>query len=161
MDFVIIAILGIATIRGLFRGMVREAVSVGALVGACFAVVYLSDRASEWVYYLTDGEVGSSIAPWVGGIAIVILTFLVATLLARMLRGGARAVGLGWVDHAGGAVLGVAEGVLVSAILVQVATSTLGPHHPFLSESMTIAAFEEIERVALTEDLLDVAAPPR
>jgi membrane protein required for colicin V production len=159
-DFVVIAILGIAALRGLFRGMVREALSVGALVGACFAVVYLSDPAARWVGFLTDGEIGPSIAPWLGGITVAVATLFGAALLARMLRGGARAVGLGWVDHAGGAVLGVAEGVLVSAVLVQVASSTLGPYHPFLSGSKTMAALEEIERVALDDDLLDVAAPP-
>jgi membrane protein required for colicin V production len=159
-DFVVIAILGIATVRGLFRGLVREALSVGALVGACFAVVYLSDRASEWIHHLTDGEIGPSIAPWVAGIAVAVGTLFAAALLARMVRGGARAAGLGWVDHAGGAALGVAEGVLLSAILVQVASSSLGPYHPFLSGSKTLAAFEEIERVAARDDLLDVAAPP-
>ena len=35
-----------------------------------------------------------------------------------------------------------------------------GPFHPFLSESRTLAALQEIERVALDESLLDVAAPP-
>jgi membrane protein required for colicin V production len=159
-DFVVIAILGIAALRGLFRGMVREALSVGALVGACFAVIHLSDPAAQWLHYWSDGEVGPSIAPWVAGVGVAVATLFVAALLGRMLRGGAKAVGLGWVDHAGGAVLGVAEGVLVSAILVQVAASTLGPYHPFLSDSKTLAAMQEIERVALDEDLLDVAAPP-
>ena len=38
MDFVVIAILGVAALRGLFRGLVREAVSIGALAAACVAV---------------------------------------------------------------------------------------------------------------------------
>lgn len=160
MDFVVIAILGIAMVRGLFRGMVREALSVGALVGACFAVVHLSEPAAAWIVHLTDGEIGPSIAPWVAGIAVVIATLFGAALVARMARGGARAVGLGWVDHAGGAVLGLAEGVLVSAILVQVASSSLGPSHPFLEDSLTVTAMQQIERVAEDEHLLDVAAPP-
>ncbi len=161
MDFVVIAILGVAVLRGLFRGLVREAVSIGALAAACVAVRFLADPAAEWLLHFSDGEVGPGGAPWLAGIGLALVTLFAAALLARLLRGGAKAAGLGWVDHAGGAALGAAEGVLVSAVLVLVASSFLGRQHPFLDGSRSVAALEQIERAADDDDLLrNVAAPP-
>ena len=72
-------------------------------------------------------------------------------------------MGLGWADHAGGAVLGAAEGVLLAAVLLLIAVNVLGPDHGFVSGSRSLEALNELERVALAGDIsaLDVASPPR
>ena len=78
-----------------------------------------------------------------------------------MLRRGARAVGLGLVDRAGGALLGAAEGSLVIAVLLVLATTVLGRDHPAFQDTRTLAAFERVEAVATGVRDTDVAAPPR
>jgi membrane protein required for colicin V production len=161
-DLVILAIVGIAVLRGLFRGLVREALSIGSLAAACIAVRLLTAPASARLVALSEGEIGPATAPWIAGTLIALATFLLGALAARVLRGGARAVGLGWADHAGGALLGAAEGLLVAIVLLLVVSSLLGPAHPFLEGSRSQAALAEIERTAAESDgTRDVAAPPR
>jgi membrane protein required for colicin V production len=163
LDFVIGAVLGIAALRGLFRGLTREVISLASLAAACVAVRLFATPLAAWLVEASDGGIGELPAPWIAGIALAVATLAAGAVLARVVRGSARAVGLGWADHAGGAVLGVAEGALVSAILLLVLTSVLGRDHTFVAGSRSLAALEELERVADAGDArgLDVAAPPR
>lgn len=161
-DFVVGAILGVAALRGLFRGLTREAVSIASLAAACVVVRLFAAPTAAWLVEVTEGGVGPFAAPWITGILLAVGTLAAGAVVARVLRGGARAVGLGWADHAGGAVLGAAEGVLLSVVLLLVALSVLGPEHGFLSGSRSLAALQEIERAAQAgETTPDVAAPPR
>lgn len=161
-DLVVGAILGVAALRGLFRGLTREAVSIASLAAACVVVRLFAAPTATWLVAFTDGGVGPLVAPWITGIALAVAALFVGALIARVLRGGARAVGLGWADHAGGALLGAAEGVLVSVVLLLVALSVLGPEHGFLSGSRSLAALQEIEHAAEAGRAgTDVAAPPR
>lgn len=162
-DFVVGAILGVAALRGLFRGLTREALSIASLAAACVAVRLFTGPGAAWLVETSGGQVGPLAAPWLAGILLAIATLAVGAMLARVLRGGARAVGLGWADHAGGAVLGAAEGVLVSVVLLLVTTAVLGRGHAFVSGSRSLAALQELERVALAGEARrpDVAAPPR
>jgi len=162
-DFVVGAILGVAALRGLFRGLTREAISIASLAAACVVVRLFAGPGAAWLVEMTNGQVGPLAAPWVTGILLAVATLGAGAVLAKLVRGGARAVGLGWADHAGGAVLGAAEGVLVSAVLLLLVTSALGREHAFVSGSRSLFALEELERVARAGDVpgLDVAAPPR
>lgn len=161
-DFVVGAILGVAALRGLFRGLTREAISIASLAAACVMVRLFAAPGAAWLVAASDGGVGPIAAPWIVGILLAIATLFAGALLARVLRGGARAVGLGWADHAGGAVLGAAEGVLLSAVLLLIAVNVLGRDHAFVSGSQSLAALIELERVAEAgRSDVDVAAPPR
>ena len=162
MDLVVVAILGIAMLRGLFRGLVREALSIGALAAACVVVRLFAAPAADWLVETSAGQLGTATAPWIAGGVLAIATIVAGAVLARVVRGSARAVGLGWADHAGGAVIGVAEGALLSVVLLLVITRVLGPEHPFLEGSRSVEALREMERVAAAGEMdrLDVAAPP-
>lgn len=162
-DFVVGAILGVAALRGLFRGLTREAVSIASLAAACVVVRLFVAPGAAWLVEVTGGQVGPFTAPWLVGIALAAATLFSGAALARVLRGGARAVGLGWADHVGGAVLGAAEGVLLSVVLLLLAVGVLGRDHAFVSGSRSFAALVELERVAAAGSAsgVDVAAPPR
>jgi membrane protein required for colicin V production len=162
-DFVIGAVLGIAALRGLFRGLTREVISLASLAAACVVVRLFAAPLATWLVEVSGGEIGEVAAPWIAGVLLAVATLAAGAVIARVVRGGARAVGLGWADHAGGAVLGAAEGALVSAILLLVLTAVLGRDHAFVAGSRSLAALEEVERVAEAGDVRaqDVAAPPR
>lgn len=162
-DFVVGAILGIAALRGLFRGLTREAVSLASLAAACVVVRLFAGPSAERLVEWSNGQVGPLAAPWITGILLAIATLMAGAVLSRVLRGSARAVGLGWADHAGGAVLGAAEGVVVSVVLLLVTVSVLGSDHGFVSGSRSLAALQELERVAANGEHgpPDVAAGPR
>jgi membrane protein required for colicin V production len=161
-DVVIAAILGIALLRGVFLGLIREAFSIGALGGACVVVRLFTAPAADRLVEISRGEVPESLAPWIAGALLAIGTVAVVAIVGRLLQRGARAAGLGWADRAGGAALGSAEGILIAGLMLVVLIAVIGRDHPFVADSHSIAAFETLERYAAESDLrpIDVAAPP-
>ena len=148
-------------LRGFFLGLIREAFSLAAIGAACVAVRWFAGPAAAELQAATDGRVGDLAAPWIAGAGVAIAAAVAVAITGRILRRGARAVGLGLVDRAGGALLGAAEGSLVIAVLLVLATTVLGRDHPVFQDTRTLAAFERAEAVATGARDIDVAAPPR
>jgi len=161
-DAAILTILLIGMVRGIFIGMIRELFSVAALGGACIAVRFGVDPTSTWLMNAFEGQIGPTAATWASGATIAIAAVTVVVIAGRILQRGARIAGLGWLDRAGGAVLGTAEGALVVSILLLAATWTVGRNHPALADSQGVHAFTEFQSYVMerSEALPDVAAPP-
>ena len=160
-DIFVMAILGIAVLRGVFRGLIREAFSIGALAGACLIVKLFAHPLAARLETATGGEITGWAAPWLAGAILSVGTIAAIAIVGRFVRRGSRWAGLGWADRAGGAVLGAAEGGLVVTILLVLATVLLGREHPTLAESRSFAALERIEQISQAPAPPDVAAPPR
>jgi len=161
-DVVIAGILGIALLRGVFLGLIREAFSIGALGGACVMVRLFTAPTAERLVEFAGGDIPAALAPWIAGALLALATVAVVAIVGRLLQRGARAAGLGWADRAGGAALGGAEGILVAGLILMVLTTVIGRDHPFVANSRSIAAFETLERFAAEREArpIDVAAPP-
>ena len=149
-DVAALAVLGIAAFRGLALGLVRESFSVGSIGIAYMAVLLYSDRLAHWIERETHGEVGALVAPWVAGAAIVVAGIAVAVIAGRLAKRGARLAGLGWIDRAGGVLLGSAEGLLVIGILLSIAAALLGREHPVFASSRSLVAFERFQHLTET-----------
>ncbi len=159
-DLVMGAILGVAMLRGVWLGLIREAFSIGALGGAVIAVRLGNPALAAVLTQHTDLD--ALIAPYVSGALIAIATVWVVAMSGRVLRRGAQVAGLGWADRLGGAALGVAEGAVVAGVLLVIATAALGRSHPMIRDTRSLAALTELERMAGDDAaLIDVAAPPR
>jgi membrane protein required for colicin V production len=159
-DLVVGTILGVAMLRGVWLGLIREAFSIAALGGAVIAVRLGGPPLSGLLSERTDLD--SLLAPYVAGALIAIATVAVVALSGRALRRGAQAAGLGWADRLGGAALGIAEGAVVAGILLAIATAMLGRTHPMIRDTQSLAALVELERLAGDDaPRIDVAAPPR
>lgn len=160
-DLIVAVILGLATLRGFFLGLSREASSIASLVAACLAVRFGSAPLGVWLEQQAEGSLTPVLAQVAAGALLAICVLIAGTLIGRVLRTGARAVGLAWLDRASGGVLGAAEGALVVAVLLAVVAAVAGRTHPFLAESRTFAVLEEVEAVALgVPEPPSVAAPP-
>jgi membrane protein required for colicin V production len=158
-DIVVGVILGIAMLRGLFLGLVREAFSLASLGAACITVRLFHADVGSWLGDLSDGRIGPAVGPWLGGALVAVFTIALVVFAGRLLRRGVRWAGLGWADRAGGALLGAAEGALVVGVLLVLAGSLLGRSHPVLQTSRSFAALEQLESLA-QQPPADVAAPP-
>ncbi|MBW2576810.1 MAG: CvpA family protein [Deltaproteobacteria bacterium] len=138
-DIVVGAIIGIACLRGFFLGLIREAFSLASLAAAYIAVKAFVGPVSEWVGDISGGRINEALEPWVAGALLVLVTIGAVTTVGRIIRRGARAVGLGFVDRVGGGLL------------------------PAIANTRTLAALEEMELLASeappTE--IDVASPPK
>ncbi len=161
-DAAALAIVAIAAFRGLGLGLVREVFSLGSIGIAYAAVVLYAGRVAQWIERESGGEVGALVAPWLAGAAIVVAGIAGTVLVGRLGKRGARLAGLGWIDRAGGVVLGSAEGLLVVGILLQLAATVLGREHPVIASSRSLGVYERFQQVATEREwsLPDVAARP-
>ena len=159
-DLVAAAILGIAGLRGLFLGLIREAFSIGALAAAVVAVRVFREPMGDWLVATSGGGISEGVAPWAASGALAVGAIAAVTVAGRVMRVGARVAGLRWADRAGGAALGLAEGAIAAGALVLVAGALLGRSHPVLADSRSVAALEQLERAAQQAPRGDVAAPP-
>jgi membrane protein required for colicin V production len=159
-DYVMLAILGLALLRGLVRGLLRESFSIASLGTAVVGVRLWCDPVAAWLTHVSKGGVGELAAPWLAGALIAVVAIGVTTLAGRLVRRGAKAAGLGWADRAGGAVLGTAEGLLIAGCLIGLIGHVGGRDNSVLAGSRSLEAFQQLERIAQTRDLPlpDVAA---
>jgi uncharacterized membrane protein required for colicin V production len=159
-DWVCLGVLSLATLRGLLIGAIREAFSLASLGAAVLAVRLWLGPAADWVLWQVP-ELGSWGSRLVAGGALATITLLVVAGIGRVLRRGMRALGLGMADRLAGGVLGVGEGALVASLLLVGLLTFLGPQHPLVAGSRSLAFFEGMERLASDAPTSgDVAAAP-
>lgn len=163
-DVAVISILALASARGLWLGLVREAFSLAGLAAASFATWRFGDAAASALAL----HIGDALPPAaVHALAVVGLglgTLLAVTLAGRVVRRSVRFAGLGLVDRVAGGCLGALEGALVVALLLSGAILLLDRSHPWLAQSEAVALFERVrERTTAPAPpataARDVAAP--
>ena len=132
-DFVVIGIIGLSTVFAFARGFVRVVVSLLAWVVALVAAFQYADVLAAWMPALGNAPRARYIVAFVLLVAIVVL---IGALLGWLLSRLVRAVGLGFVDRALGAVLGVARGLLIVVIGVLIAGLTTLPQQDWWRGAM-------------------------
>ena len=162
-DIIVGTLIGITCLRGFLLGLIREAFSLASLGAAYLAVRAFVSPVAEWVGEISDGRVSEALAPWLAGALLVLVTIGMVTSLGRIVRRGARAVGLGFVDRMGGGLLGATEGVLVVAVLIMLVGNRIGRDHPAIADTRTLAVLEHMESLAREAPPadVDVASPPK
>jgi len=162
-DIVVGTIIAIACLRGFFLGLIREAFSLASLAAAYMAVRAFVGPVTGWVGEISGGRINAALEPWVAGALLVLVTIGAVTTVGRIVRRGARAVGLGFVDRVGGGLLGATEGVLVVVVLIMLVGDRIGRDHPAIANTRTLAALEQMELLASEAPPaeIDVASPPK
>lgn len=153
LDGVVLAILVVMMVRGIFIGLIREAFSVAALAAACIAVSYARTPLATALGSITNQGIPPSIAPWIAGGLLVVLSIAVVGILGRGLRRGAHAVGLGWADRIAGGALGTAEGALLAGLVIIGAVWLLGTEAPMVANSYSLRAYEKIQETVARKDI--------
>ncbi|MBW2232856.1 MAG: CvpA family protein [Deltaproteobacteria bacterium] len=158
LDGAVLVVLVIAMLRGLFIGLIREGFSIASVAAGVLAARIFTAPAAELLVELSEGEISAGVAPWIMGTVLAITTIAVVALTGRVLRRGARLVGLSWADRIGGAALGTVE---IAMVVVLGASWIVGRAHPQIAASRSLEAYD-IVRTFVDENrgtLPDVAAP--
>ena len=164
-DVVALVELGLAVLRGLWIGVVREAFSLAALAAAIFAFRALRAPVADEIAMRTHWD--PLIAAAAAGGAVVVGALVFVTLVGALVRRLVSSAGLSFVDRIGGAVVGAAEGVLLVGLALFGATELLGAKDPLLSGSRAVAVFQSwtarpdsSDRRAALGRSYDPTAPP-
>lgn len=120
LDTAMLTILGLGGLRGLLRGLVREAASLTALI----AGGWLAFRYYEQAAGLLTGLLPPTAAYMGAFLALLLLTGLTAHLLGTLLTQLMTLALLGWLNRLAGFVVGCLEGALIMGMFFHAVLST-------------------------------------
>ena len=133
-DFALLGILGASTLLGVFRGLIKELLSLVAFGLAFLAAVWWGPSLAgltilNWVSheYL---RLGISYA------SLFVLTLLAVGLLNMAMAAMIKSTGLSPADRGLGALFGLVRGVLLILVLVILAGYTPLPNEPWWQQAM-------------------------
>ena len=131
LDWLLAILVAYSIIRAVMRGFFQEAFALGGLV--------LGFLLACWFYHpLAIDLKGLITSPQIAELAAFLLilagTMILASLLGRVLRHTASAIGLGFVDRLLGAVFGLLRGALLGVVLLLAVTAFL-PSAPWIENS--------------------------
>ncbi len=159
-DRVALGVIALATVRGLWIGLLRESFSVGALAAAFVAVKLWTVPATAWLLANSPFEISLSSrqAHVVGGALVGLAAAFVVVAIGGFVRKRVHATGLGMLDRLLGGALGGAEGALVVGVALIGVVAIVGERHEVLADSRSVEMLSQARLFA--DELPDVAAPP-
>jgi membrane protein required for colicin V production len=123
---------------GLWRGLVKEALSLAFWIGAVIAAGLFYPQAAQWLSRYLSNPVLQQVA---GFVLIFIGVILVGSLLSSLLSKLFSAVGLAATDRALGGLFGIVRGVVIVTVIVML-TRQLPPAQQFYQESVVMPYIE-------------------
>jgi membrane protein required for colicin V production len=131
LDWLLAILLTYSVVRAAMRGFFQETFALGGLIlGFLFACWFYRLLAIDLKGLITSLQ----IAELAAFLLILAGTMIVASLLGRILRHTASAIGLGFVDRLLGAVFGLLRGALLGVALLLAVTAFL-PRSPWVENS--------------------------
>jgi membrane protein required for colicin V production len=154
-DVFIIIVLGYSIVRGLFRGLVKEASSIIGVLGGFYAA---------YSYYPVAAKLLSGLI--INTAYLNILSFLIIfcgvlifiSIIGVVIKYLLNVAFLGWIDRLCGVCFGFIKGVLIVTVLFIILTtflpkgaplikkSVLAPHVIWISEKMVNVVSKEMKR---------------
>ena len=134
LDYAALAILVASVLWGIWRGLVREVISIGAWVLAFLgANLFAGPLGDALPNALPTPEIRMAVAFVVVFIAILAVCALLSRLLSKLVHGA----GLGELDRSLGGVFGVARALLILLAFALVAGLTALPRQPLWRNSIS------------------------
>lgn len=140
-DYAILIIMGISALISIFRGFMREMLSLLGWVAAFWVGWRFSNVLAE---RLVDQIATPSVRNSVAFIAIFVAILLLAGIANFLIGKLIKTTGLSGTDRMLGVLFGVARGAVIIAILVFAAGYTPLPQDPWWQESMFLGHFHEL-----------------
>jgi membrane protein required for colicin V production len=114
-DIIILCILAFFIIKGLFRGIIIELLTLaGFLIGYVLAIRQMA-QVGNWINQKL--HLPGNAAGIIGFIIIIIVVVGFFRLLAAILKIMTRKTFVGWLDRAGGLSFGFLKGLLIASLL--------------------------------------------
>jgi membrane protein required for colicin V production len=122
LDIIIIVLLAVPAFIGLKAGIIKALfTAAGVIVGVVLAG-RLSDSFAGALTFISDPGTAKVVA----FVIILIAVLIVATVAAKLVKWAVSAVLLGWVNHLGGAILGLVLGMIFCGAVLTMWVNYLG-----------------------------------
>lgn len=140
-DYFILGLIGLSLLVSLWRGFVKEALSLVTWIAAFLVALNFSDllaeRLTPWIE-LPSMRAAAAIA----GLFVIVL--IVGGLINFLIGELVKKTGLGGTDRVLGTVFGAARGVIIVGVLVMLAGLTALPQDPWWQDSALLPHFERL-----------------
>jgi membrane protein required for colicin V production len=134
LDYAVLGVLALSTAWGVWRGLVREVISLAGWIVAFLAANLFAEPVAD---ALPQSISNPDLRVLVAFVAIFVVTLTLATLAAIALSKALKAAGLRGLDRTLGGLFGVARGVLIAIAFALVAGLTSLPQDPIWKQSFT------------------------
>ncbi len=140
-DYFILAIIAVSALLSLWRGFIKEALSLASWVAALWvAMLFFDDLGRYLAQWIDAASVRSAVAFVILFVGTVIVGGIVNHLVGKLVEKS----GLSATDRALGVLFGVARGVVIVSVLVMLAGLTPVPSDAWWSESLLLGRFQEM-----------------
>ncbi len=133
-DIIVLGIIALSCLFGGFRGLVKEALSLGFWIAAVVLASMFSEDVADIMTGLIDNPSVRKIAAFV---LVFVATVFAGALISNLVSMFTAAVGLKTVDRGLGAIFGIIRGVVMVTVIVML-TSQLDVARPIYSESIIV-----------------------
>ncbi|HEU0118424.1 MAG TPA: CvpA family protein [Alphaproteobacteria bacterium] len=140
LDYVVLGIIGLSAIFALFRGFVREVLSLISWILAYFAAVRYHSLLEPFVHRYIKNE--SLLMP-IAATGVFVLTLVLLSLLSTFITGLVRGKALTAVDRSLGFLFGIARGALIICIVYMALVSVFWPELEKTPEQIAKTADED------------------
>ena len=133
-DWIILTVIGLSTLLSLWRGFVKEALSLAAWVAAFFVSIVFATRLSA---LLQDVIANDGLRYAAAYVILFVVTLMLGALLNKLLAELIKMTGLSGIDRLLGTVFGFARGLVVVVVAVFVAQA-LVPEAQAVEQSLLL-----------------------
>lgn len=110
LDWILLTIGGLSALWGLWRGLVREVLSLAGWIASFVLAQMYANAVGAW---LPLSDTGDTLRQLAGFVLVFVSVLVLSTALALVLKKMASAVGLGPLDRVLGALFGALRGLLL------------------------------------------------
>lgn len=114
-DYLLMAVFALSALMGLFRGFVKEALSLVGWIVAVWCAWRFGAAVAEWIPSVADDSI---IETWIARVIVLIAVLILSGLLSRLIALLIHQTGLSGTDRMVGMVFGMARGVVLVGVVV-------------------------------------------
>ncbi len=147
LDVILIVVIAFSSVYGLFKGLVKEVISLLALIIGLIGASRVYEEASPLFKDLGLGEQGARILSF---FILFIVIFIVLIFIGKLLHKLIHTIFLGWLNRLGGIGFGFIRGIIVSSMIIIILTIILSEKTPILSESKLTPHIMSISKILVS-----------
>ncbi|NIP88156.1 MAG: CvpA family protein [Gammaproteobacteria bacterium] len=153
-DIAIVVIVLVSVVIGVWRGFIRETLSLLSWILAFWVAFGYAAAASAWFVGYVESPVLRTVTAFT---ALFLGTLLLASIVSFLLYKLFAATGITATDRTLGAAFGLLRGVAVVALLLALASATGAPSQPWWRQSVLVPRLQPVVALLLELFPKDVA----